>query len=200
MKLFSNLQEQVSANLRMRIVSGQIAPGTEFHEHELAEEFGVSRGPIRDTLLTLTKEGLLHARPNIGVRVAELASPFKRKVIVRLRREIENTALTTWFEHPDPVLLERLDTNLAAYKVACGGTDFPRVVELDMMFHRTLVESADGGSLVALWLPVILQMLVMYSRHRNNLMISHDEHAAIFAAMQDKDHEKASSLLVRHIA
>lgn len=198
LKLIPNLQEQVASHLRLRILSGQLAPGTPCREQVLAQEFGISRGPIRDALLTLTKEGLLHARPNIGVRVAEEPSAFKRDVIVRVRREIEASALAAWFEGKNADLLAHLDANLADYKVACGGDDFGRVVELDMAFHRLLVESADHGSLVALWLPVILQMFLRYSRHRK-LTESYREHAAIVAAMRGGRKAGAIRLLRNHI-
>jgi DNA-binding GntR family transcriptional regulator len=197
-KLIPNLQSQVVSHLRQRILAGQLAAGTPFREQELAEEFGVSRGPIRDALLTLTKEGLLHARPNVGVRVAEGPSAFKREVIVRVRRDIEGAAVGAWFESRDAKLLARLDANLVEYQKACEGTDFGRVVELDMAFHRTLVESADDGSLVDLWLPVILQMFLRYSRHRK-LTDSYHEHAAIVAAMHRGERAQAVELITRHI-
>lgn len=198
LKLFSNLPEQIATHLRIRILSGQLAPGTPFREETLAQEFGVSRGPIRDALLTLTKEGLLHARPNVGVRVADEPSAFKREVIVRVRREIEAAAVTAWMAQPEPQLLTHLNANLADYKRACTANDFSRVVELDMAFHRLLVESAEGGALVALWLPVILQMYLRYSRHRK-LLESYREHLAIVAAMEAGARRNAVELLKLHI-
>jgi DNA-binding GntR family transcriptional regulator len=198
LKLAPNLQEQVASHLRLRILSGQIEPGTPFREQVLAEEFGVSRGPIRDALLTLTKEGLLQGRPNVGVRVAEAPSPFTRAVIVNLRRDIESAALLHWFALRDPELPGRLDANLAEYQRACTSSEFGRVVELDMAFHRLLVESADGGSLVDVWLPVILRMFLRYSRHRL-LVESFQEHAAIVAAMHAGDEATAVARLRQHI-
>ena len=198
MKLAANLQEQVAGLLRRRILSGELASGTAVREQQLADEFGISRGPIRDALLTLTKEGLLIARPNVGVRVAAEPSAFKRNVIVRLRREIEGAALMVWFEKKDPALLAALERNLVDYKDACAGTDLGRVVELDMGFHRLIVEAADDGSLVDLWLPVILRLYLRYSRHRT-LMESYEEHSAIVAAIQAGHEWQALELLKRHI-
>jgi DNA-binding GntR family transcriptional regulator len=198
MKLIPSLQEQVASHLRRRILSGQFTAGTPFREQVLAEEFGVSRGPIRDALLTLTKEGLLQARANVGVRVAEAPSVFKRGVIVRLRREIEGSALSAWFAGRNLELLDRMDANLGDYRQACGGTDFGRVVELDMAFHQMLVESAEGGCLVDLWQPVVLRMFLRYSRH-DNLLDSYHEHAAIVAAMHAGEEWKALERLQEHI-
>lgn len=198
MKLISNLQEQVVVHLRQRILSGRLQPGTPLREESLAREFGISRGPIRDALLTLTKEGLLTARPNVGVKVAAEPSPFKRNVIVHLRREIEASALTAWFEKKAPALLLALEENLAQYKAACRVGELGKVVELDMAFHRLLVETADGGSLVDLWLPIILRMYLRYSRHRA-LIESYREHAAIVKAMHDRREWEAMELLRQHI-
>jgi DNA-binding GntR family transcriptional regulator len=182
MKLISSLQEQVVVHLRQRILSGRLPPGTPLREESLAREFGISRGPIRDALLTLTKEGLLTARPNAGVKVAVEPSTFKRGVIVGLRREIEAAALAAWFAAKDPGLLAALDENLVRYRAACRTGELGAVVELDMAFHRLLVESAEAGSLVDLWLPIILRMYLRYSRHRA-LIESYREHAGIVAAM-----------------
>jgi DNA-binding GntR family transcriptional regulator len=198
MKLAANLQEQVAGHLRRRIFSGQLAAGAPVREQELATEFGISRGPIRDALLTLTKEGLLLARPNVGVKVAPDLSPFKRNVIVRLRREIEAAALMVWFERKDPALLESIEKNLAEYREACAGTDLGHVVELDMAFHRQIVEAADDGSLVDLWLPVILRLYLRYSRHRS-LMESYQEHVAIVQAIKVGHEWQALELLKQHI-
>ncbi len=198
MKLISNLQEQVVVHLRHRILSGRLQPGTPLREESLAREFGISRGPIRDALLTLTKEGLLTARPNVGVKVAAEPSAFKRNVLVHLRREIEASALTAWFEKKDRSLLSALDENLTQYKAACRAGELGRVVEVDMAFHRLLVETADQGSLVDLWLPIILRMYLRYSRHRT-LMESYREHAAIVKAMHDGREWEAAELLRQHI-
>ncbi len=198
MKLAATLQEQVASQLRQRILSGQLLPGTPLREQPLAAEFGISRGPIRDALLNLTKEGLLLARPNIGVRVANEPSAFKRNVIVHLRREIESAAVTAWFSTKAPALLKSLDENLARYRAACAGSNLGTVVELDMAFHRLLVESADGGSLVDLWTPVILRMYLRYSRHRD-LMESHAEHAGIVRAMRAGREWEALEKLKLHI-
>lgn len=198
MKLIASLQEQVVVHLRQRILSGRLPPGTPLREESLAREFGISRGPIRDALLTLTKEGLLTARPNAGVKVAVEPSEFKRGVIVELRREIETAALAAWFATRDPALLAALDANLARYRDACRGGEFGTVVELDMAFHRLIVESADEGSLVDIWLPVILRMYLRYSRHRA-LTESYREHAGIVAAMHARRKGDALSRLRVHI-
>ena len=65
---------------------------------ELAERFGVSRGPIRDALLQLTQEGALVYVPNRGVRVGTPTPDEIRDLLVVLRRRIETSALEQIFD------------------------------------------------------------------------------------------------------
>lgn len=198
MPLALTIRDQVAANLRGRILRGDFPPGTPLLEAPLARELGVSRGPIRDALLTLNKEGLLTAKPNVGARVAQNPSPFKRAVIVQMRRALEAAALAQWFVQGEEGLLVQLDANLIAYQEACSRELLEPVVELDMAFHRLIVGSADQGSLLSLWEPLILQIFLRYSRH-HSLIESHAEHAAILHAMRDGASEVAVAALISHI-
>jgi len=173
-------------------------PGEPLREQALAAEFGISRGPIRDAFVALSKEGLLIAKPNAGVKVAPAASAFKRSVIVQLRRDIESSALATWFDNRDGNLLESLGENLSKYEEACRAQDMDTVVDLDLEFHRLIVKAADGGSLVELWTPIVLQMFLRYSRH-HSLMESFNEHKAIYDAIANDQGAKAVELIRRHI-
>lgn len=193
-----SIRDQIVSHLRTRILSGELKPGTRLQEVPLAKELGISRGPIRDAFLSLTKEGLLTAKANVGTRVATRPSAFKRSVIVRMREEIECASLNAWFKHGNPDLLGELEENLVVFREACLRGELQPVVETDMAFHRLLVASADRGSLVDLWEPVILQMFLRYSRH-HSLLESHTEHTAIVAAMHSRDRSLALKNLKAHI-
>lgn len=190
--------EHLTDLFRRRILSGQFQPGERLREIPLAKEFGTSRGPIRDTFLQLTKEGLLEAEPNVGVRVARAPSAFKRRTLVTVRRTIECGALGYCFDAGPGEVLDALAANLAAYRDACQRELLNDVVMLDMGFHRCIVAAADEGSLLETWLPVISQMLLRYSRHRS-LMESYHEHAGIVQAIADGDRKAAQSALRSHI-
>ena len=57
------LSEQISEAIAAAIISGEYPSGSQFREQELAEKFGVSRGPIRDALRALENEGLVKIQP-----------------------------------------------------------------------------------------------------------------------------------------
>lgn len=191
-------REQLTDHVRRRILCGHLDQGQRLKEAAFAEEYGVSRGSIRDTFVRLTKEGLLEATPNVGVRVAEAPSAFKRRTLVRLRRTIEGNALAQDCGHQMSMLVPILEANLDEYRLACQREALEDVVVLDMAFHRGIVEAADGGSLLDTWLPIVSQMFLRYSRH-HSLIESYEEHAAIFRAMRSGDRVEAQRRLRAHI-
>lgn len=67
--LTQSLPEQIAAQLSERIVSGAYAPGQRVMEQAVAEEFDVSRGPVREALRLLEKEGLVMILPRRGAQV-----------------------------------------------------------------------------------------------------------------------------------
>ncbi len=196
--LIASYPQQLTQRFRRMILSGKFQPGERLREIPLAEEFGVSRGPIRDTFLQLTREGLLVAKPNAGVRVADPPSPFKRKSLVTLRRRLECDCLKEADLSDAGKLLKQLEANLEQYRFACEQEDLEAVVEIDMAFHHILVESADMGSMLTVWIPVISQIFLKYSRHQS-LMESYHEHEAIVDALRDQDITRAAQLLREHI-
>lgn len=61
------------ATIKQRILSGQLTPGQALVESELAQEFSMSKTPVREVLKTLETSGLVVVQPYIGVRVRSLS-------------------------------------------------------------------------------------------------------------------------------
>ncbi|OWT59134.1 GntR family transcriptional regulator [Candidimonas nitroreducens] len=68
------LSEQIAAQIGDRIIAGAIEDGTPLPEQELAERYQVSRGPIREALRILEREGLVELHPRRGATVTSLNS------------------------------------------------------------------------------------------------------------------------------
>lgn len=201
-RLYATMQEQITEQFRQQILSGAFEPGERLREEHIARHFGVSRGPIRDTFVRLSREGLLEAIPNVGVRVAHPPSVFKRQCLLRIRRQIECDALRRAARTAEPDaaqrLLAALQANLAEYRRACRRGVLADVVRLDMAFHREIVAAADAGSLLTVWFPVISQLHLRYSRH-TSLIESYEEHNAIVTALAQHGPARAAPLLRAHI-
>src|SRR5215204_1983646 len=74
------LKANVTDILRQLIIEGTLAPGTEFNQAQIAEQLGVSRGPIREALGQLEQEGLVQSTPYKGV----IVTPLTRKYVEEL--------------------------------------------------------------------------------------------------------------------
>ena len=75
-----SLPEQVAARLADRITAGTYPPGQRIMEQALAAEFGVSRGPVRDALRLLEKDGLVTILPRRGAQVTKLTIQEVREI------------------------------------------------------------------------------------------------------------------------
>ena len=67
------MTDQIAERIYADIVAGEYAPGERIREEELAELFGVSRGPIREALRILEKDAVVRLLPNRGASVTPLS-------------------------------------------------------------------------------------------------------------------------------
>jgi DNA-binding GntR family transcriptional regulator len=72
------------------------------------------------------------------------------------------------------------------------------VVKHDMALHRTIVQAGDKNDLVAIWLPIVMRMMLYYTRHED-LMESYREHEAIVEAIRKRNLEAAIKALEANI-
>lgn len=69
-----SVPEQIAGRIGDRILNSEMPPGARIGEQELADEFSVSRGPIREALRILEREGLVTILPRRGAIVTELSA------------------------------------------------------------------------------------------------------------------------------
>src|SRR3990172_9229267 len=95
------LSDDVGVRLREGISSGQLSPGKRLSEKLLAEMMGVSRGPIREALTRLEREGLVVKQPNKGAFVARLSREDLDEVY-SLRLALERLAVQQAIRNAEP--------------------------------------------------------------------------------------------------
>ncbi len=78
--LTRSLPEQIAARLSERILEGIYAPGERVREEQVAAEFAVSRGPVREALRLLEKDGLITLLPRRGATVTDLSVDEVREI------------------------------------------------------------------------------------------------------------------------
>lgn len=139
----------VARKLRDVIARGYFKPGQQLLEVQLAKQFGVSRGVLREAMQRLTQEGLLVSRPNRGVFVAEYG-PEEVFDIYTARLAIERAAClkvidVTGRTEELAAELDRLTDRLEA-RVEDGAEE-DELVWLDIDFHEQMVAAAQSPRL-----------------------------------------------------
>ncbi|MDZ5076606.1 GntR family transcriptional regulator [Nesterenkonia sp. HG001] len=192
-------RHHVYDQIRGRIIDLELLPGTAISENELARALGVSRTPIREALLLLTKESLVEVFPKVGTFVSRV-DPRRVAEAQFLREAVELASLRTLVEPFDDSVLERLRQNLADQSDVGG--DVRRFFVLDEEFHRGLMALAGHeGS----WSTVAsakghldrARMLGIQEMPRVDSFV--EEHRSIFDAVVAGRFEEAGRRLAAHL-
>ena len=103
-----NKKEEIYGTLLERILYMQYPPGEILNETTLAEEFGTSRGPLRDVLKRLEWKKLVMSMPRLGTQVTEI--DFQKIIqVFQIRFDIEALAARLACENASPEHIARID-------------------------------------------------------------------------------------------
>ncbi len=161
--LTQSLPEQIATRLSERIVSGAYAPGQRILEQAVAAEFAVSRGPVREALRLLEKEGLVIILARRGAQVtnptiAEVNEIFDIRAMLNGLRD-RMIAESAQRERLLPVLEQEI-ARLAASAEAPDGADY---VEVVLRLNRLLTLAAGNRRLQTI-LGALAVQTVRYTR------------------------------------
>lgn len=138
-----SVRDQTLETLRRRIISLQLPPGEPLSENELAQELGVSRTPVRESLILLREEGLVQVFPQIGsfVSLVDLGRVAEAQFV---REAIECASLNDLAV--DTAGIAGLRDILASQQDAEAKGDVEEFFRLDEDFHRELLRLAGHES------------------------------------------------------
>jgi len=191
----------IHRELRAAILQGRVLPGAELSQVKIAEDFGVSRGPVREALRLLEREGLVEAELNRRVRVTPL-SPDDLEELYALRIVNEAFGIRTSVPHLTDEELASLHADLDELR-ALADTDLLRWELVHRRFHHSLI-AYSGTRIVRL----IDQLYDHAERYRMAYVAQGPrawsqgdaEHREIVAACEARDPAEAAAALARHLA
>lgn len=163
--------DRIQEQLRKGIIMGQYRQGDRIVENDLAESFGASRGSVRSALQALEGEGMIRMLPNGRKEVVGFGQKEARDMY-ELRWMIENRAVEITMERktlmftPLLTVLKRIEQ---CSEQMDPGTDW---YDLDLQFHRALVQAADSAPLLKAW---EISMPTMYALLELNTSIDYRE-------------------------
>jgi GntR family transcriptional repressor for pyruvate dehydrogenase complex len=211
-----NLVDEVAAQIRSRIEDGHFRGGERLpSERDLADELGISRTVLRESLRSLESLGYVHARVGQGRFVVDPGEPWRSqrliddwlrrhqselRDLIELRAVIESQALRGGAGDPRQlaaVVRPLLDAQAAA--IAEGRAD--DAADIDMEFHIRLAEGTSNQPLRSLAVALILRARqAAHAAYRVSAYKqgSLRQHRGVVAALRSGDRDKAADLLAEH--
>lgn len=187
--------------LKDNIIRLELEPGSMVSENELAAEMGLSRTPIREALIELSKVKIVEIYPQKGSVVALIdynlveESQFMRKVLECAVVELDCT-----MARPEDLNKLRENVKLQAFYVESHDTD-TMLLELDNEFHKTLFDIAQKPQVFAL----MRNIAIHFDRVRNITLpgitgssVVH-AHEGIVEAIANRDPEAARNRMEQHL-
>jgi DNA-binding GntR family transcriptional regulator len=193
------LYEDAAELLRQRILGGDLPPGSWIDELRLAEQYGISRTPLREALKVLAAEGLVTMKPRRGAYVTEVPAADLDKLF-HLLALLEGDAAAAVAHLATPAELDELDALNARLEQAVD--DGPAFYTLNVQFHARLLALTGNPwqtQLVNDLRRLIQLALVGSLGTAGRIQDSLREHRSLLQALRRRDAEGATALMHDHM-
>ena len=197
----SSLTSVVQQELERRIVQGELAPGAKLLEAALAEQLGVSRGPVREAFRMLEEAGLVRQEKNRGVFVRHI--PLAEAMeIYELRAMMEEAVGRQLAATITAEQLRRVRAMVDMMERAVKAGDADQYHLLNLEFHDALVATTGNRKLTLLYRRLINELSLFRRLNlvdSRQLPMSASEHRAIVRAIASGDAEAAGRAMRQHV-
>ncbi len=192
------LYQEVAELLRQRIFRRELEPGSWIDEVKLAQEYGISRTPLREALKVLAAEGLVTMKVRRGAYVTEV-SERDLSDVYHLLALLESDAAAVVAERATDAQVKELQKLHHELEAAVKNRD--KFFAVNERFHMRLLELADNrwrDQMVA-----DLRKVMKLNRHNSllksgRIQESLAEHAALMDALVRRDREAARERMQEH--
>ena len=199
------LVDTLHGTLADAILDGRIGAAGRLYPNELASRFGVSPTPVREALMRLAAEGVIHAVPRRGFHVRDLSADEVRE-LWQVRRGLETLAVELAVARlaageADLAPLRAIERRLVALPPTVSMREH---VELNGRFHEALIGLAGNRLLLTLFESIRLRMVAALIKRgqtawHHRLAGDTAEHRAIVAALAARDADAARAAVARHV-
>ncbi|WP_138378933.1 GntR family transcriptional regulator [Luteithermobacter gelatinilyticus] len=197
------ISETICQQLAEQILSGTLAPGQKIEEQSLANQFSVSRTPVRDALRQLASTGLVEIKPRKGVTVVDLNIDQLTDMFEAL---VELEALCAKFSALRMSTLERkkLEGFLEEFDKALKRNDEKTYSSINAEFHAMIYRGCHNESLTGmasnLWHRLAPFRRSVFFKVRDRMKASYQEHRDIVDAILAADMNRAFEAMHNHVA
>lgn len=194
------LYQQAYRELKKLIVTGKLQPGEKVIMSKLAEQYEISRTPLREALRQLQSEGLI-IQEHSTMRIVEINKEdflnlYQTRIV--LEKEVIKSIVSIIPEDEFP----KIEAVLAESEKAIKEGDPYKILELNTQFHEMLMNYCPNPRLIQL-LNYIRSLLLIYRANinkkvKNNKEI-YEEHQEILAALKSRDINRSIKVIETHM-
>jgi DNA-binding GntR family transcriptional regulator len=196
-----SLKEKAYDILKELILTGRLEQGKLHNEKRLAEVLGVSRTPVREALLELSREGMVSFVPSKGVKVLKI-TPKQVQEVFELRRIIEGYIIKSISKRLTPGDLKKIEKILSKQDRSASRDEELSFIEMDKEFHLFMASKMGNQQIETILQNLRDQIHLMGIRAIKDQSRSQQvlkEHQRIFSAMKKKDAKRAHEELMKHL-
>lgn len=196
-----SLSEQVYSYIKRLILSGELQGGQKIPEEKIAQQFGVSRTPIREALRRLNEYGLVYLKPRSYAVVVEL-DPQEAAQVAQVRAQLEILSVRQLTETGTPKDFDELELIAQACEDALHAGDIATAFEKDSQFHLEIARRTGNRHLCEVFEKIDAKMqllrLVLHLPLKDlNRFISY--HQPLLQHMRARNAQEAEEVMERHI-
>src|SRR5512132_98295 len=144
------LREEVRDHLMKEILDGHLAPGDRIVETRIAQQFGVSQGPVREALRDLELFGFVVCSPFRGTQVRKISTEDLLE-IYPIRAALEGVAAKAAATRIDEATLKHLEGLIATMRKAARRNDGSAHAHADFSFHEAIIKASGNRMLEHVW-------------------------------------------------
>lgn len=193
---------QIYTTLRERIINMQLPPGVTMSEQETANALGVSRTPVREAFIRLSREKMVIISPQRRTAVAKISTERAQQEHF-LRESLEQAVLEQFVLNLTPEPLARLSLMIEKQRQALTEKDFAQALRFDDEFHKTFYIATDKY----LCYQVLRRNCFDYQRLRylsscsnqTAQLLNVEQHEQMVALIAQRNLQDTLSLLRRHV-
>jgi DNA-binding GntR family transcriptional regulator len=195
-RAYKTLRERVVEAIRESIVKGQLKPSERLTEEEMAEQYQISRTPVREAFRELAAEGFIDIYPHRGAVV----SSWDQKDVedfYELKALLESYAARKAVDRLTEKDLQKMEKLNEQLERMAGKEDSAAVLKAHNEFHSVFVNACGNDKIVQ----INEQLVRQYRRYRIAISLTEDgrdtfkTHAKIIEAFRKKDADEAGSLV-----
>jgi DNA-binding GntR family transcriptional regulator len=193
-------REEIREQLIEDILNGRLAPGARIVETKIAQQFGVSQGPVREALRDLELFGFVVSSPFRGTQVRRISTEDLLE-IYPIRAALEGVAARSAAVRIDQATLEHLEELIGTMREAAARDDHRGEADADHSFHHAIVKASGNHMLEHVWQTMRLSIttcLTTSITHRSLHEIA-ERHVAVLDALRSGDPDRAEAAVRRHI-